>query len=181
MQQFAICDGAVLQAQYWCEWSMWRGGTGRHFQSALWSGLHRTTSDPLQASWRQVWRRYESGVVTSHDPFQIFSPPKTFLALLKLEISVLYTGCLCEVLAMEPAPQMGKITVKWPVLYFRDPNHNSGMNEATVIKFYTHICHIKLVVLGSQVWKWKGTAYFCILIPNARTTTATCLMTLYPG
>ena len=30
---------------------------------------------------------------------------------------------------------------------FWDPNHNSEMTEATLIKFCTHVGHIKLVIL----------------------------------
>jgi len=43
---------------------------------------------------------------------------------------------------------MGMFAVTWPILNFGGANHNSGMIEAAIIKFYTHVGHIKLVVLG---------------------------------
>jgi len=50
----------------------------------------------------------------------------------------LYTGCLYEVVASEGEtdPQIGMFTVTRPIF-----------TEATVIKFCTHVGHIKLVVM----------------------------------
>jgi len=41
------------------------------------------------------------GIVTLHNPFQIFSPLKISLEWLKLETSNLYNGLPCEVLTFE--------------------------------------------------------------------------------